>query len=91
MGDLTSASETRIDIYDWWKSRNAQYVEYVLVYPSDLKAIVDIDIYTIPYLDGLRPTGLLKKTFMEPLDLGKAAGSYCKPLLVGSSHEFYPA
>ena len=43
-----------------------------------------MDIDKIPYLDGLRSTSPLAKPSMEPLNLGKAAGSYYNLLLVGS-------
>ena len=47
-------------------------------------AIIEMDIHKIYYLDRLRPTGPLTKSFMESLDLGKTAGNNYNLLLVVS-------
>ena len=84
MDDLTSAPETGSYITGQRDPVDAPYEECVLIFPSNLMTIIEMDIRKIPYPDGLRPTGLLTKPSIEPLDLGKTAGSYYNLLLVGN-------
>lgn len=64
-------------------------MECALIYPSDLRTIVETNIYKVPYPGRLQPFGPLNKTLEWSLVLGKTAGSYCNLLLVSSGHEFY--
>ena len=84
MGDLISEPEIGSYITDQRDLVDVPYGERDLISPSDLMAIIEIVIRKIPYPGGLRPTGPLTKPSMEPLDLGKAAGSCCNFLLVSS-------
>ena len=84
VGDLTSAPETGSYITDQRELVDTPYMECFLICPYDLMAIINMDIRKIPYPYGLRSIGPLSKPSMEPLDLGKYAGSYCDLLLVGN-------
>ena len=84
MDDLTSAPETGSYITGQRDPVDAPYMECVLISPSNLMTIIEMDIHKIPYPDGLQPTGLLTKPSIEPLDLGKDAGCYFDHLLVVS-------
>ena len=78
MGDLTSKPEIGMYSTDQRDLLYAPYMKCVLIYHSDLMAIIEM------HIRGLRSADSLKKPSVESLDLGKATESYYNFLLVGS-------
>ena len=66
-------------------------MEYVLMCPSDLMTIIEMEIRKSPLPRRVTATWFTDKIFEWSLDLNKAARSYCNLLLVGIDHESYPA
>ena len=90
-GDLTSASETGTNINDRWKLIDSPYVEFVLIFLSDLIAIIEMNIRKNLLPRQVTADWSAEKNIKWSLVLGKIAGSHCNPLLVGCDHASYPA
>ena len=90
MDDFTSAPETGTDITDQLKSRNTLYMECVLICPSDLMTIIEINIRKDPLPSRITATWPTDKTIEWSLAFSKTMGGYYNLLLVGSGHESYP-
>ena len=70
---------------------NSPYIERVLIFSSDLMAIIEMIIRKDPLPRGVTAAWFTDKTLEWLLLLGKAGGIYCNILLVDSGHESYPA
>ena len=90
MDELTSAPEKETNITDWWKPVDTPYVEYILIYPSNLMITIEIDIRKHPLPRRVAAIWSTDQTIEWSLALRKTAGSYCNLLLVVSDHESYP-
>ena len=87
MGDVTSAPETGSYITDRREPVNAPYVEYVLICPSDLMAIIEMDIRKNSLPRRITADLSTDITLYGAAGLWRGrAGSYCNLLLVGSGH-----